>query len=106
MTIANTMQSLAQLADFEGIAVGDRARMSRTIRAEDVANFCALTGDSNPLHMDSDFASQTAFQRRVVHGMLTASFVSTLVGTSLPGPGALWTQQSFRWIAPVFIGDT
>jgi 3-oxoacyl-[acyl-carrier protein] reductase len=96
----------AILVDFERIAVGDRVEMSRTIVAEDVAKFCELTGDCNPLHMDDAFASQTVFQRRVVHGMLTASYVSTLVGTSLPGPGALWTQQSFRWIAPVFVGDS
>jgi len=61
-------------------------------------------GDYNPLHMEADFARTTSFQQRVVHGMLVASYVSTLVGMQLPGPGALWTKQSFNWSAPVFIG--
>ena len=64
-----------------------------------------LSGDRNPLHMDESFALRTRFQRRVVHGMLLASYVSTLVGMHCPGPGALWTRQNYRWPAPVFIGD-
>src|SRR5262249_4000187 len=58
------------------------------------------------LHMEEGFARETHFQRRVVHGMLVASYVSTLVGMRLPGPGALWTRQDFRWTSPVFLGDT
>ncbi|HEY1336587.1 MAG TPA: SDR family oxidoreductase [Bryobacteraceae bacterium] len=94
-----------RFADYDRIAPGDRAHISKTIREEDVAGFAALTGDDNPLHMSDSFASQTQFRRRVAHGMLTASYVSTLVGTALPGAGALWVEQSFRWAAPVFIGD-
>ena len=73
---------------------------------DDVARFAALTGDSNPLHMDSEFAARTKFGRRVVHGMLVASYVSTVIGMQLPGAGALWTQQIFRWRRPVHPGDT
>ena len=65
-----------------------------------------LSGDYNPLHMEDDFARKTHLRRRVVHGMLVASYVSTLIGMQLPGAGALWMQQSFRWRNPVFIGDT
>ena len=68
--------------------------------------FAALSGDHNPLHVDAAFARQTSFQKPVAHGMLLASYVSTLVGMHLPGPGALWTRQSFRWPAAVFAGDT
>lgn len=90
---------------FEFIQVGDTASLSRRITEEDVRAFAELSGDHNPLHMDGTFARRTNFQRRVVHGMLLANYVSTLIGMQLPGPGALWTQQSFRWLTPVFIGD-
>lgn len=92
-------------ADFAAIAVGDEARLTKKILAEDVAAFARLSGDDNPLHVDAEFARRTSFQRPVAHGMLVASYVSTLIGTQLPGPGALWTQQQFRWRAPVFVGD-
>ena len=88
---------LAGCADFAAIAVGDTAKLTRTVGHDDVELFATLSGDRNPLHMDDEFARGTSFERRVVHGMLVASYVSTLVGMHLPGPGALWTQQSFRW---------
>ena len=84
---------------------GDEVEFAKTITAEDVEAFAKLSGDRNPLHMDDKFAARTHFQRRVVHGMLVANYVSTLVGMRCPGPGALWSQQNFRWLAPVFIGD-
>ncbi len=92
-------------ADFGKIKVGDEVEFAKTITAEDVEAFAKLSGDRNPLHMDDKFAARTHFQRRVVHGMLIANYVSTLVGMRCPGPGALWSQQNFRWLAPVFIGD-
>jgi 3-oxoacyl-[acyl-carrier protein] reductase len=95
----------AAFADFDKIQPGDEAKFSKLITAEDVEAFAKLSGDRNPLHMDDKFAARTHFQRRVVHGMLMANYVSTLVGMHCPGPGALWSQQNFRWPAPVFIGD-
>jgi len=92
-------------ADFEKIQPGDEAKFSKLIAAEDLEAFAKLSGDRNPLHMDESFAARTHFQRRVVHGMLVANYVSALIGMSCPGPGALWSQQNFRWPAPVFIGD-
>jgi 3-oxoacyl-[acyl-carrier protein] reductase len=94
-----------EFADFEKIKQGDEFELSKAITAEDVEAFARLSGDRNPLHMDDAFASRTHFQRRVVHGMLVANYVSTLIGMRCPGPGALWSQQNFRWLAPVFIGD-
>lgn len=94
------------IRDFSQFQVGDTVSITKVIREEDLDAFATATGDYNPLHMEAQFAATTRFQRRVVHGMLVASYVSTLVGMHLPGPGALWTQQSFRWIAPVFIDDT
>jgi acyl dehydratase len=92
--------------DFDRIQPGDRAVIVKRFGEAEVDAFAALSGDYNPLHMESGFAEQTRFGRRVVHGMLVASYVSTLVGMHLPGVGALWMQQSFRWRKPVFLGDT
>src|SRR5262249_16504227 len=95
----------AKFANFEKIEVGDEFQFLKTIAAADLEEFARLSGDRNPLHMDAGFAGRTHFQRRVAHGMLLANYVSTLVGMHCPGPGALWSQQTFRWPAPVFIGD-
>jgi 3-oxoacyl-[acyl-carrier protein] reductase len=91
---------------LDQISVGDTAELEHRIRREDVQGFCDLTGDDNPLHMDDDFAQASGFGKRVVHGMLTASFISTIIGTKLPGPGALWYEQSIRFLRPVRLGET
>ena len=91
---------------FEQIEVGDRAEFSHKLTVEDVDAFSRLTGDDNPLHMDESYAAGTDYGKRVVHGMLTASFLSTVIGTRLPGPGALWFEQTLRFLAPVRIGET
>jgi 3-oxoacyl-[acyl-carrier protein] reductase len=91
---------------FEDIKVGQRAEMTRLITENDINAFMELTGDDNPLHMDDVYSSRTHFKKRVAHGMLSASFVSTIIGTKLPGAGALWVSQSFDFLKPVRIGDT
>ena len=98
--------STALPREFASIQVGDTAQLVKTISARDLEAFAALSGDYNPLHVDAAFARRTSFQKPVAHGMLVASYVSTLVGMQLPGPGALWTRQNFRWPAAVFAGDT
>lgn len=90
---------------FDEIEVGLSAEFVHTVTADDIDGFARLTGDDNPLHMDDDYAAQTSFRRRLAHGMLTASFISTVIGTRLPGPGALWYEQSLRFLAPVRPGD-
>lgn len=98
--------STAPLRDrFPEIGVGDEARLSHTLTAQDVDRFQALTGDDNPLHTDPAYAAQVGFGRPVAHGMLTASFLSRLIGTELPGPGALWFEQTLRFPAPARIGE-
>lgn len=92
--------------DFDMVVVGDRAELRHTLTQTDVDCFTALTGDYNPLHVDSTFARRTLFQRPVVHGMLSASFISTIIGTVMPGSGALWTSQTLDFTAPAFVGDT
>lgn len=88
------------------LKIGQTETLSRRITAEDVAAFARLSGDYNALHIDEEFAARTEFTQRVVHGFLHASLLSTLVGTKLPGRGALYVSQSIQFSRPVFIGDT
>lgn len=91
---------------FEDLQAGQETVFSRLITREDVQKFVELTGDCNPLHVNDAFAIQNSFEGSVVHGMLTASFISTVIGTKLPGPGSLWYENSFRFLAPVYVGQT
>lgn len=68
--------------------------------------FARLTGDTNPLHLDPAYARTTRFGRPIAHGMFTASLVAALLGTELPGPGAIYLEQQVRFVRPVYIGDT
>ena len=95
----------APFADFDSLRVGDSRKLSKTITPADIRKFVELTGDDNPLHVDPAFASETAFKDIVVHGMLGASFISTVIGTQLPGPGALWVSQSMDFLLPVRLND-
>lgn len=88
------------------IRVGDVAEFSRTITNEDVQAFADLTGDHNPVHLDEQYASGTRFKRRVAHGMLTASLISTVLANRLPGHGTVYLGQSLKFIAPVYLDDT
>lgn len=91
---------------LEDIGVGMEAVVSKTITEADVLMFSAVSGDDNPLHMNREFAERTRFNQRIVHGMLTTSLWSTLVGTRLPGPGCAYLGQQINFIKPVHIGDT
>jgi 3-hydroxybutyryl-CoA dehydratase len=90
----------------EDLVPGMSAVFSKTITEADLLMFAGVSGDTNPIHLDEDFASRTMFESRIAHGMLTASLVSTVLGTKLPGPGAIYVSQSLRFLAPVRIGDT
>jgi 3-oxoacyl-[acyl-carrier protein] reductase len=90
---------------YESIKIGDKAQIIHTITKEDIEKFVELTGDDNKLHLDKEFASTTSFKKPVAHGMLGASFISTVIGTKLPGDGALWYSQSLEFRQPVRIGD-
>jgi len=94
---------LARIEDFE---TGQHVTFTKTFTEEDVRHFIEITGDTNPLHVDEAFASTTQFGRRVLHGMLTASILSTMVGMLLPGTGAIYRSQSIHFLKPVHIGDT
>ncbi|MES2151906.1 MAG: SDR family oxidoreductase [Pseudomonadota bacterium] len=91
--------------DFDAIAVGDTHSLVKTILEADVRKFVDMTGDDNPLHVDRAYAETTSFKDIVVHGMLGASFISTVIGTKLPGTGALWVAQNMEFLLPVRLGD-
>ena len=84
---------------------GQDASITRHVTAEDVELFAKVTGDSNPVHLDPAFAATTRFKRRIAHGLLTASYVSAVLGTKLPGAGTIYLSQSITFKAPVFVGD-
>ena len=91
---------------FEDLQVGMSAVHGKTVTDADVLMFTGVSGDTNPLHLNRDFAGGTPFGEPIVHGMLTASLISTLIGTRLPGPGCIYMNQSLKFTAPVRVGDT
>lgn len=91
---------------IEDLSEGMSASFGKTITDADVLLFTAVSGDSNPVHLDEDYAVTTQFKGRIVHGMLTASMISAVLGTKLPGPGCIYVSQSMRFLAPVRAGDT
>jgi len=88
------------------IVIGQRASLTRAISDADIEAFARLTGDHNPLHVDDAYAVRSRFGRRVAHGLLSAGLISAVLGTRLPGPGAIYLQQTFRFVRPVYPGDT
>ena len=91
---------------FEDLSVGMTERLSKTVSSSDVVGFAEVTGDRNPIHLSEHFAAKTPFGTRVAHGLYTASLISAVLGTRLPGPGAVYISQTLNFRAPVKIGDT
>lgn len=91
---------------FDELAAGDAAEFSKTVTEADVVLYAGITGDLNPAHVDEVAASASRFGGRIAHGMLVAGFISTVLGTRLPGPGTIYLSQSLRFTAPVRLGDT
>ena len=87
-------------------AVGEEAFLTKTITQEDIQAFARISGDTNPLHLDEDYARSTRFGGRIAHGLLVAGLISAVLGTKLPGPGAIYLGQELRFTAPVRPGDT
>jgi 3-hydroxybutyryl-CoA dehydratase len=90
---------------FEDLSVGMTETLSKTISSSDVIGFAQLTGDRNPIHLSEHFAAKTSFGHRIAHGLYTASLISAVLGTRLPGPGAVYISQTLNFRAPVRIGD-
>ena len=90
----------------EELVIGETASFAKTISEYDVYAFAGITGDLNPVHIDRVAAEASPFGKRVAHGMLTASLLSTVLGARLPGPGTIYLSQTLKFLKPVFIGDT
>ena len=91
---------------LEDLQPGMTASYARTVTEADVILFAGVSGDQNPVHLNQEFAEATRFKGRIAHGMLTASFISTVLGNKLPGPGCIYVSQNLKFKAPVRAGDT
>jgi 3-hydroxybutyryl-CoA dehydratase len=85
--------------------VGEKAQLSKTITEADIETIADVTGDKNPIHLDEDFAQRTRFKGRIAHGILGMGLISAVLGTKLPGPGAIYLSQTIDFLAPIGIGD-
>lgn len=91
---------------FEDLEVGMTAAYARTIGPADLVMFAGISGDTNPMHLNEEYAAATMFEGTIAHGFLSSSFISTVIGTRLPGPGCVYVSQSLKFKAPVRPGDT
>src|SRR5256885_7633135 len=91
---------------FEDLHIGMRESLMKAVMDSDVVGFARLSGDDNPLHLCDVYAAETRFGQRIAHGLYTASLISAVLGTRLPGPGAIYISQTLNFRAPVRIGDT
>jgi 3-hydroxybutyryl-CoA dehydratase len=86
--------------------LGDSASFTKTVSEHDVYTYAGVSGDFNPAHVNEVEAQKGMFGKRIAHGMLSAGFISTVLGTQLPGPGTIYMGQELRFTKPVFFGDT
>lgn len=91
---------------LDDLEVGMSASFGKTITDADILMFAGVSGDTNPVHLNEEFAGGTAFKGRIAHGMLTASLISTALGTKLPGAGCIYLAQTMKFLAPVRAGET
>ena len=97
---------MVQDIPYAAIKIGDQASMTKTVSEADIYAFAGVTGDFNPVHVDAEFAKTTIFGERIAHGMLSAGFISAVIGTGIPGRNAIYLKQDLSFRAPVKIGDT
>ena len=90
---------------IEDLRLNQTEEIEKKITEKDINEFAKLSGDDNPVHTNSDFAKKTIFKQKVAHGFLSASLISTLIATKLPGPGSIYLSQNLKFLAPVFIND-
>ncbi len=94
------------ITKYSELNIGQTAEYKRTITEADIENFAKVSGDHNPIHLDEEFAKKTIFKSRIAHGMLSVSFISTVLAQELPGPGSIYLKQEIMFKRPVRIGDT
>ena len=98
--------STSSITYFEDLSLGQHATTSTAVTEADIVKFAEVSGDTNPVHLDAEYAASTMFKERIAHGMLSAAYISAVFGTKLPGPGAIYISQTLKFTAPVKIGDT
>jgi len=91
---------------MSNLETGDKASRSLTIRDDTIRAFAEVTGDTNPVHLDDDYAAGTRFGRRIAHGMIAAGLISATLANDLPGPGTVYLNQTLKFKLPVYPGDT
>jgi 3-hydroxybutyryl-CoA dehydratase len=91
---------------IDQIAKGDVSEFTKTVSESDIYQYAGITGDFNPAHVNETYAAKTFFKARIAHGMLSAGFISAILGNHLPGPGSIYVKQELNFLAPVYIGDT
>lgn len=91
---------------YDQLNIGDKAEFTKTISESDVYLFAGITGDMNPAHINATYASETVFEKRIVHGILLCGLISNILGNTLPGNGTIYISQSVNFMAPVYFGDT
>jgi 3-hydroxybutyryl-CoA dehydratase len=96
---------ITQSLFFEDLEVGMSETYEKEVKSSDVVGFAEISGDRNPIHLSEHFAARTPFKGRIAHGLYTASLISAVIGTRMPGPGAIYMQQTLTFKAPVRIGD-
>ncbi|WP_039881089.1 MaoC family dehydratase [Urinicoccus massiliensis] len=90
---------------YDEIKIGDEAEISKVVTEEDIQKFSEVSLDTNPLHLDEEFAGKTIFKKRIAHGIIGASLISAVLGTKLPGVNTIYMSQTLNFLAPVYIGD-
>lgn len=91
---------------IDEIKIGDKAEVAKTVSETDIYLYAGITGDFNPAHVNEEYAKKTFFKTRIAHGMIAAGFISSVIGTKLPGTGSIYVSQTLNFLAPVRIGDT
>ena len=91
---------------IDELKIGDSAEFTKTVSEADIYLYAGITGDFNPAHINEAYARETFFKTRIAHGMLSAGFISAVIGTKLPGTGTIYMKQDLSFLAPVRIGDT
>jgi 3-hydroxybutyryl-CoA dehydratase len=99
--VSDSIQDLAPLP-----SLGSQATLTRTITEDDILLFALVSGDHNPIHLDSEYAERSFFGKRIAHGFLIGSLISAVLGNNLPGPGSIYLGQTLKFLAPIHIGDT
>jgi len=99
------LEGALQERRLEDLSIGQTAERRHVVTAGDIDAFAGVSGDTNPVHLDADYAARTRFGGRIAHGMLAASYLSAILGVDLPGPGAVYVSQTLRFRRPVRIGD-